>query len=102
MPQENGHRTGVRRLKLGGAKLRFALEFIAPVPMEFSVGRYPIGELQTKRHEHELCDSGKVWLHLDLRQRGVGTASCGPDTLPQYRIPAGDYHFRYLLRVTEA
>ena len=32
------------------------------------------------------------------RKRGLGTASCGPDTLPQYRIPAGTHRFAYRLR----
>ncbi len=30
-------------------------------------------------------------VNLDVAQRGLGTASCGPDTLERYRIGPGDY-----------
>ena len=29
--------------------------------------------------------------HLDAAQRGVGTATCGPDTLERYRLRPGVY-----------
>jgi hypothetical protein len=32
-----------------------------------------------------------VLVNLDVAQRGLGTASCGPDTLERYRIPAGEH-----------
>ena len=38
-------------------------------------------------------------LSLDHAQRGLGTASCGPDTRPQYRLDAPVYRFAYVLRV---
>jgi beta-galactosidase len=34
-----------------------------------------------------------------VAHRGVGTASCGPDVLPQYRLSAGRYRFAYRLSV---
>jgi beta-galactosidase len=30
-----------------------------------------------------------------VAHRGLGTASCGPDVLPQYRIEPGRYQFAY-------
>jgi beta-galactosidase len=39
-------------------------------------------------------------VHLDVAHRGLGTASCGPDVLPQYRLPAGTFTFAYRLTVT--
>ena len=38
-------------------------------------------------------------LSLDHAQRGLGTASCGPDTLPQYQLNDAAYRFAYVLRV---
>jgi beta-galactosidase len=32
-----------------------------------------------------------LYLNLDAAQRGVGTATCGPDTLDQYRVYPGVY-----------
>jgi len=37
-------------------------------------------------------------VHLDVAHRGLGTASCGPDVLPHYEVPAGTYEFSYLVR----
>jgi beta-galactosidase len=35
---------------------------------------------------------------LDVAHRGLGTASCGPDVLPQYEISAGSFEFSYVVR----
>jgi beta-galactosidase len=37
-------------------------------------------------------------VHLDHKNRGVGTGACGPDTLPRYRIGGGRYRFGWRLR----
>ncbi|MFM8017031.1 MAG: hypothetical protein ACKPCO_13355 [Actinomycetota bacterium] len=39
-------------------------------------------------------------MHLDVAHRGLGTASCGPDVLPQYEITTGTFEFTYLVRRT--
>ncbi|MFE2035132.1 hypothetical protein ACFXBB_18155 [Streptomyces scopuliridis] len=35
---------------------------------------------------------------LDAAHRGLGTASCGPDTLPRYRLGAGAHRWSWTLR----
>ena len=37
-------------------------------------------------------------MHVDLAHRGLGTLSCGPDTLPEYRVGPGRYRFTWILR----
>jgi hypothetical protein len=39
-----------------------------------------------------------VVLHLDYLHAGLGTASCGPGTLPQYRIWPREFRWRVWLR----
>jgi beta-galactosidase len=39
-----------------------------------------------------------VLLSLDHAQRGLGTASCGPDTALRYRLVEPVYRFAYVLR----
>jgi hypothetical protein len=34
-------------------------------------------------------------VHLDVAHRGLGTASCGPDTLPQYLVGPGTYKWSW-------
>ena len=50
-------------------------------------------------HESVLRPDDAVEVHLDVAHRGLGTASCGPDVLPQYRITPGTYRFAYRLSV---
>jgi beta-galactosidase len=38
------------------------------------------------RHTSELRPRDRVWVNLDLAQNGIGSASCGPGVLPQYRL----------------
>ena len=45
----------------------------------------------------ELHPRRELIVHLDVAHRGLGTASCGPDVLPQYRLPAGRFRFAYRL-----
>ena len=40
------------------------------------------------RKPHELVDSGRVWLNIDHRQQGLGSASVGPALPERYRSAA--------------
>lgn len=95
MPQESGNRTDVRELILSDGTRRLAV--IPEMRMEFSISRFAARDMQTAMHRHELKDSGRYFLHLDLMQRAVGTASCGPDALPEYLFGAGTYQFNFRL-----
>lgn len=93
MPQSSGNRTRVRRLTLGSSKT--ALTFIPDAPMEFSLEAHSDAELFAACHRHELSESTRWYLHLDVFQRGVGTASCGPDTPDAYRLMSGTYRLNF-------
>ncbi len=92
LPQANGNRTAVEfaafRPEHGTGLL-----VSAPGRMEFSVSRFSEEQLYRACHTNELEPEGVIHLHCDLRQRGVGTASCGPDTLSAYRIHPGRREF---------
>jgi beta-galactosidase len=92
MPQASGNRTGVRELCLrcgDGATLRV----IPDLPMEFSLQRHSDAEIFAAAHREELPERKSLLLNLDARQRGIGTASCGPDTLAEYRLSSGCCRF---------
>ena len=46
-------------------------------------------QLWKARHTSELEASDRVFVRLDLRQRGLGTGSCGPGTRPEYEVVPG-------------
>ncbi len=49
---------------------------------------YTQEELTTKMHNFELVKSGYAVLCLDAQMGGIGSNSCGPELLPQYRVGA--------------
>jgi beta-galactosidase len=68
-------------------------------PLNFSVSRYTPENLFKALHTIDLVDvsageDGYYFLNIDIAQRGVGTSTCGPDTLPEYRIWGGLYRTR--------
>ena len=94
-PQENGGRHGVRWLQLTGAGP--ALTVVLDRPRQVSVTRYAADDLSIATHPGELSPQPGHLVHVDAAHRGVGTASCGPDTLPEYLLAPGEYRWSYLL-----
>jgi beta-galactosidase len=96
MPQEHGHKTDVRWLKLTGAD-GHGLKVIGQPLIEFSASHLTADDLFNARHTFDLKPRAETILNLDHAQRGLGTASCGPDTLEQYCLLKPDYQFAYRL-----
>ena len=61
--------------------------------MEFSALRYSIDQLWNSYHTGELVEEDGVFVNCDCRNRGLGTATCGPDVRPEYEINSGRYRF---------
>jgi len=101
MPQENGNRTGVEYAAFRPADTAFGLLIAAPGTMEFSALRYSIKQLFETLHDGELKPEHGIFVNCDCRQRGLGTASCGPDVRPEYEIHPGCYRFSLRLAALE-
>ena len=67
-------------------------------PRQVSVTRYRAHDLAAATHSDELVPRPEVVVHVDAAHRGLGTASCGPDTLPEYLLGPGEYRWSYVLR----
>jgi beta-galactosidase len=95
-PQENGGHADVRWLRLsdgGGRVLR-----IAPGrPSQVSATHFRASDLAAATHDVELRPRPETIVHLDAAHRGLGTASCGPDTLPEYLVGPGTYRWTWSL-----
>ena len=46
-----------------------------------------------KAHPQELEKSGHTVVHTDFYMSGVGSAKCGPELMPKYRLDEGDIDF---------
>jgi beta-galactosidase len=97
LPQEHGHRSRVRALSLTGGD-GFGLAVEGRPTIGFTASHFTAADLYAARHTSDLEPRPEVLLSLDHAQRGLGTASCGPDTAPAYRLTAPVYRFAYLLR----
>jgi len=95
-PQEHGNHTDVRWFALDDATV--GLLFQPDEPAQFSVSHFTADDMYAARHTIDLTRRDEIDVHLDFRNRGVGTGACGPDTLPQYRVGAGTYEFAWRLR----
>jgi beta-galactosidase len=87
-PQENGGHAAVRWFELtnsAGDGLRFAMS----KPAQVSVTPNRDADLADATHDVEVKACGNAVVHIDAAHRGVGTASCGPDTLDKYKIKTG-------------
>jgi beta-galactosidase len=95
VPQESGNRCDTRWLGLrhnSGASLRVkGRGSVNDSGFDFSASRYSAEQLWQAMHWHELSAQPLTFLYLDAAQRGLGTASCGPDVHERHRLPPGDY-----------
>ncbi len=89
VPQEHGNRTGLRWLTL--ASETAGVRFTPARPCEGSVSHFTPADLFAAAHAHQLAPRPETLINLDVAQRGLGTASCGPDALERYRIGPGEY-----------
>jgi beta-galactosidase len=95
MPQEHGNHRGLRWMELSDG--RTTLRLIPDDPCEGSAGHFTPDDLFAALHAEELRPRPETIVNLDVGQRGLGTASCGPDALPQHRLGAGTHELAVTL-----
>lgn len=95
-PQSSGNHTDMRWATLTNDS-KFGLKFIGQKGFQFSASPYSDEVLEKATHINELERDGKITIHLDAEQAGVGTATCGPGVLPKYRVPIQNYSFEFKL-----
>ncbi|HSI07292.1 MAG TPA: glycoside hydrolase family 2 TIM barrel-domain containing protein [Rariglobus sp.] len=99
MPQEHGHHTDVRWLEFSTARKTKSpsLRITAAPLLEFNTTHYTAEDLYAAKHATDLTPRAETIVYLDAAHRGLGTQSCGPDTLDRYKVNAKRYTFSYTL-----
>jgi beta-galactosidase len=100
-PQEYGAHEETRWMCLQdahGAGLKITL----PKPLSVTVRAHHATDLNEAETLAELRMRGGTEVHIDAAVRGLGTAACGPDTLPPFRVGPGAYHFRWQLEAIKS
>jgi beta-galactosidase len=97
LPQEHGNKTDTRWLVLEDDD-KSGLLVTDMKNLEFSASHFTAGDLYQAHHTWELAPRKDIFLNIDLKQRGLGTAACGPDTLDMYKIGSGVHNFSFRMR----
>jgi beta-galactosidase len=95
-PQENGGRADVRWIQLSDGRGR-GVRITLDAPRQVSATHHRAADLAAATHDVELTPRAETIVHLDAAHRGLGTASCGPDTLPEYLVGPGTYRWSWTL-----
>jgi beta-galactosidase len=95
-PQENGGHADVRWLELRDESGR-GFRIVLDRPRQVSATHFRAADLAAATHADELVPRPGTVIHLDADHRGVGTASCGPDTLPEYLVGPGTYRWAWTI-----
>jgi beta-galactosidase len=101
MPQEHGGHADTRWAVLA-SPAGPGLLLGAGEPFQLNASHLTPSDLTAATHAEELVSRAETFVHLDHRHRGLGTLSCGPDTLPQYRVGAGRHRWTWRLRPIDA
>ncbi len=95
-PQESGGHARVRRLAVGD------VEIVLDAPRQVAALHVTAHDLDAATHDDEVAPRPETFVTIDAVHRGVGTASCGPDTLPAYIVPTGTHTWEWTLEPLEA
>ena len=100
VPQEHGLHMDTRWLALARSSPRAGVLVAASAPaaLAMSAGHYTADDLWHARDLTELHPRAETIVHVDAAHRGLGTLSCGPDTLPRYRVAPGAHRWQWRLR----
>ncbi|MBQ4543380.1 MAG: hypothetical protein IJA19_04335, partial [Clostridia bacterium] len=96
-PQENGNKGGVRWATVtdnDGVGLYIDADRLVDV----SVHKYTDEALQEAWHTNELQYIDETVLNVDYQVSGLGSNSCGPDVLPQYRVVPKNFCYTIRLK----
>jgi beta-galactosidase len=98
VPQEHGHHVETRWIELA-SEAGVVVRIDGARPFGFAASHHRAEDLTAALHASDLVPRDETILHLDAAHRGLGTASCGPDTLPRYRVHAGRHRLGWSLSV---
>ena len=94
-PQENGSHYDCEYVELNNS--RYGIVASAEKAFSFNASYYTQEELEKKTHNYELIESDSVVFCVDYALNGIGSNSCGPVVLEQYRFDDVLFWFQFTL-----
>ena len=94
-PQENGSHYDCEYVEINNS--RYGIVASAEKAFSFNASYYTQEELEKKTHNYELTESDSVVFCVDYALNGIGSNSCGPVVLDQYRFDDVLFRFQFTL-----
>ena len=94
-PQENGSHYDCEYVELNNS--RYGIVVSAENAFSFNASYYTQEELEKKTHNYELTESDSLVFCVDYALNGIGSNSCGPVVLEQYRFDDILFRFQFTL-----
>ena len=93
-PQEHGNHKDVRFATVDD-KIRFTTDNV----FELNVSEYSIDQLSKAEHTDEIGESYATHVRVDYKVSGIGSASCGPDLVPEFRLSEKKIKFAFDMEI---
>jgi beta-galactosidase len=100
-PQDHGHHADTRWAELKNKNSSLRISALEPSTISFAARHHSDEQLEQATITAELDAAPETFVYVDHKLRGLGTGSCGPDTLEQYKIKAGRYQWSWMLEIAQ-
>ena len=98
-PQENGAHDGCRWVQLSNTEGVALLALSTGEDLSFNCAHYTPKQLTETAHDFELTPLRETILHLDYRQTGIGSGSCGPKLKLGEELTLSEKEFSFSVRL---
>lgn len=96
VPQEHGNHTKTKELCIGGLKFSsLGVNVSSNNQFEFNVSNYTSEVLTNAKHTDELIENENTIVRIDYKNSGIGSNSCGPELIDEYRLNEKDISFKF-------
>lgn len=96
-PQEHGNHINVKTLAVTNEQ-GIGLQFDSMDSFESNVSQYTSKQLGEANHSFELERSNHTNVRIDYKVSGIGSNSCGPELLEQYRLKEKEFDYTFYIR----
>ena len=98
-PQENGHREQVKWFRIGDGKDGLLCRMEEKLGL--NLANYTDESLEKAQHPFEIEKADDVIIHLDYRQSGLGSNSCGEEQLEENKVKLQDFAMAFTVQAAE-
>lgn len=98
-PQENGHHEHVKWFRIGDGKDGLLCKMEEKLGL--NLANYTDESLEKAQHPFEIEKADDVIIHLDYRQSGLGSNSCGEEQLEENKVKLQDFAMAFTVQAAE-